>query len=82
MHMPPSASFHFMGLNSIHVWMWEICGKSQNGAVLTSQFQVTLHFNVTEVRGLGAKGKRDANITRECVSHLLEKGNGRHCQVI
>ena len=66
----------------IHMWMWEICGRSRNGAVLTSHFQVTLHLNVTEVHGLGARGKRDANTTRECVSHLLEKGNGRHCQDI
>lgn len=32
--------------------------------------------------GLGSKTKRDASTTRECVSHLQEKGNGRHCQDI
>lgn len=35
---------------------------------------VTLQFNVTGALGLGSKTKRDASATRECVSHLQEKG--------
>lgn len=35
---------------------------------------VTLQFNVTGRCGPGAKTKRDASTTRECVSHLREKG--------
>lgn len=35
---------------------------------------LTLQLNVTGGCGRGAKTKRDASITRECVSHLREKG--------
>ncbi|KAK7896343.1 hypothetical protein WMY93_021668 [Mugilogobius chulae] len=38
-----------------------------------AEVDVTLQFNVTGVCGRGAKTKRDANLTRECVSHLSEK---------
>lgn len=52
------------------------CGKSvaEIKKGLSAPFRVTLQLNVTRACGLRAKTKRDASTTRECVSHLLEKG--------
>lgn len=51
----------------------KFAGEVKNGAACSSR-GVTLQLNVTERGGLGSKTKRDASTTRECVSHLPEKG--------